>query len=200
MMGITGFFSQVKIHPLRGGRVFGSDFTYRRRHISCHFLAVWWAKMYFMPQLLKPHRPVLFCDKVPLTSFSSQASCLRWIIFVCFPSSSDLRNQPYRRVDGGRRSGRWKPGQQLQVSSDISLWKTTVQTDHCSFTSTTYLTHHGDGLIALKHVDERRGGRACSKIPKEAKTQAKVNLTHISAALGPLTINFQLTVIWVIKC
>lgn len=34
---------------------------------------------------------------------------------------TDLRNQPYRRTDGGRRSGKWKPGQQLQVSSDISL-------------------------------------------------------------------------------
>uniref|UniRef100_A0A3B4ANV5 FH2 domain-containing protein n=1 Tax=Periophthalmus magnuspinnatus TaxID=409849 RepID=A0A3B4ANV5_9GOBI len=32
-----------------------------------------------------------------------------------------LRNQPYRRADGGRRSAKWKPGQQLQVSSDISL-------------------------------------------------------------------------------
>lgn len=37
--------------------------------------------------------------------------------------STDLRNQPYRRTDGGRRSGKWKPGQQLHVSSDISLWK-----------------------------------------------------------------------------
>uniref|UniRef100_A0A3Q0S062 FH2 domain-containing protein n=1 Tax=Amphilophus citrinellus TaxID=61819 RepID=A0A3Q0S062_AMPCI len=34
---------------------------------------------------------------------------------------TDLRNQPYRRADGSRRSARWKPGQQLQVSSDISL-------------------------------------------------------------------------------
>lgn len=34
---------------------------------------------------------------------------------------TDLRNQPYRRADGGRRSAKWKPGQQLQVSSDISL-------------------------------------------------------------------------------
>uniref|UniRef100_A0A3B5A1D9 FH2 domain-containing protein n=1 Tax=Stegastes partitus TaxID=144197 RepID=A0A3B5A1D9_9TELE len=34
---------------------------------------------------------------------------------------TDLRNQPYRRTDGGRRSAKWKPGQQLQVSSDISL-------------------------------------------------------------------------------
>ncbi|KAM8888391.1 formin-like protein 1 isoform 1-T1 [Synchiropus picturatus] len=34
---------------------------------------------------------------------------------------TDLRNQPYRRADGGRRSARWRPGQQLQVSSDISL-------------------------------------------------------------------------------
>ncbi|KAL3968103.1 thyroid receptor-interacting protein 6 [Sarotherodon galilaeus] len=34
---------------------------------------------------------------------------------------TDLRNQPYRRGDGGRRSAKWKPGQQLQVSSDISL-------------------------------------------------------------------------------
>ncbi|XP_031416637.1 formin-like protein 1 [Clupea harengus] len=32
-----------------------------------------------------------------------------------------LRNQPYIRADGGRRSAKWKPGQQLQVSSDISL-------------------------------------------------------------------------------
>ncbi|KAM4624573.1 formin-like protein 1 [Polymixia lowei] len=32
-----------------------------------------------------------------------------------------LRNQPYRRADGGRRSAKWKPGQQLNVSSDISL-------------------------------------------------------------------------------
>ncbi|KAI1896503.1 hypothetical protein AGOR_G00095450 [Albula goreensis] len=34
---------------------------------------------------------------------------------------TDLRNQPYRRTDGGRRSSKKKPGQQLQVSSDISL-------------------------------------------------------------------------------
>lgn len=34
---------------------------------------------------------------------------------------TDLRNQPYRRADNGRRSAKWKPGQQLQVSSDISL-------------------------------------------------------------------------------
>uniref|UniRef100_A0A3Q4IG78 FH2 domain-containing protein n=1 Tax=Neolamprologus brichardi TaxID=32507 RepID=A0A3Q4IG78_NEOBR len=34
---------------------------------------------------------------------------------------TDLRNQPYRRGDAGRRSAKWKPGQQLQVSSDISL-------------------------------------------------------------------------------
>ncbi|KAK7919449.1 hypothetical protein WMY93_010733 [Mugilogobius chulae] len=34
---------------------------------------------------------------------------------------TDLRNQPYRRADAGRRSAKWKPGQQLQVSSDISL-------------------------------------------------------------------------------
>uniref|UniRef100_A0A3B4GY05 FH2 domain-containing protein n=1 Tax=Pundamilia nyererei TaxID=303518 RepID=A0A3B4GY05_9CICH len=34
---------------------------------------------------------------------------------------TDLRNQPYRRGDVGRRSAKWKPGQQLQVSSDISL-------------------------------------------------------------------------------
>uniref|UniRef100_A0AAQ5ZVJ2 Formin-like 1a n=1 Tax=Amphiprion ocellaris TaxID=80972 RepID=A0AAQ5ZVJ2_AMPOC len=34
---------------------------------------------------------------------------------------TDLRNQPYRRTDAGRRSAKWKPGQQLQVSSDISL-------------------------------------------------------------------------------
>ncbi|TDG97700.1 hypothetical protein EPR50_G00210740 [Perca flavescens] len=34
---------------------------------------------------------------------------------------TDLRNQPYRRTDGGRRSAKWKPGQQLNVSSDISL-------------------------------------------------------------------------------
>ncbi|XP_046888077.1 formin-like protein 1 isoform X1 [Hypomesus transpacificus] len=34
---------------------------------------------------------------------------------------TDLRNQPYRRTDGGRRSAKWKPGQQLHVSSDISL-------------------------------------------------------------------------------
>ncbi|XP_062382989.1 formin-like protein 1 [Sardina pilchardus] len=32
-----------------------------------------------------------------------------------------LRNQPYIRADGGRRSAKWKPAQQLQVSSDISL-------------------------------------------------------------------------------
>ncbi|KAI4887443.1 hypothetical protein NFI96_017429 [Prochilodus magdalenae] len=32
-----------------------------------------------------------------------------------------LRNQPYIRADGGRRSTKWKPTQQLQVSSDISL-------------------------------------------------------------------------------
>ncbi|XP_076154079.1 formin-like 1b isoform X3 [Alosa pseudoharengus] len=32
-----------------------------------------------------------------------------------------LRNQPYIRTDGGRRSAKWKPAQQLQVSSDISL-------------------------------------------------------------------------------
>lgn len=34
---------------------------------------------------------------------------------------TDLRNQPYRRTDGSRRSTKWKPGQQLHVSSDISL-------------------------------------------------------------------------------
>ncbi|XP_029382912.1 formin-like protein 1 [Echeneis naucrates] len=34
---------------------------------------------------------------------------------------TDLRNQPYRRTDGSRRSAKWKPGQQLHVSSDISL-------------------------------------------------------------------------------
>ncbi|XP_072535025.1 formin-like protein 1 [Salminus brasiliensis] len=32
-----------------------------------------------------------------------------------------LRNQPYIRADAGRRSAKWKPAQQLQVSSDISL-------------------------------------------------------------------------------
>ncbi|MCJ8728410.1 hypothetical protein PDJAM_G00004190 [Pangasius djambal] len=32
-----------------------------------------------------------------------------------------LRNQPYIRADGGRRSYKWKPAQKLQVSSDISL-------------------------------------------------------------------------------
>lgn len=45
--------------------------------------------------------------------------------YLCsFSPTSDLRNQPYRRADGGRRSAKWKQGQQLQVSSDISLWKT----------------------------------------------------------------------------
>ncbi|XP_076616292.1 formin-like 1b isoform X1 [Chaetodon auriga] len=34
---------------------------------------------------------------------------------------TDLRNQPYRRTDGSRRSAKWKQGQQLHVSSDISL-------------------------------------------------------------------------------
>ncbi|XP_034049355.1 formin-like protein 1 [Thalassophryne amazonica] len=34
---------------------------------------------------------------------------------------TDLRNQPYRREDSSRRSARWNPGQQLHVSSDISL-------------------------------------------------------------------------------
>uniref|UniRef100_A0A3B3TYQ8 FH2 domain-containing protein n=1 Tax=Poecilia latipinna TaxID=48699 RepID=A0A3B3TYQ8_9TELE len=34
---------------------------------------------------------------------------------------TDLRNQPYRRTDGSRHSSRGRPGQQLQVSSDISL-------------------------------------------------------------------------------
>ncbi|XP_067291417.1 formin-like protein 1 [Pseudorasbora parva] len=34
---------------------------------------------------------------------------------------TDLRNQPYIRADGGRRSAKWKPAQQLPVSSDISL-------------------------------------------------------------------------------
>ncbi|KAL4660523.1 formin-like protein 1 isoform X2 [Arapaima gigas] len=34
---------------------------------------------------------------------------------------TDLRNQPYRRTDGARRSSKKKNGQQLQVSSDISL-------------------------------------------------------------------------------
>ncbi|KAL1248353.1 hypothetical protein QQF64_021671 [Cirrhinus molitorella] len=34
---------------------------------------------------------------------------------------TDLRNQPYIRADGGRRSAKWKPTQQLPVSSDISL-------------------------------------------------------------------------------
>ncbi|KAK3571156.1 hypothetical protein QTP86_003669 [Hemibagrus guttatus] len=32
-----------------------------------------------------------------------------------------LRNQPYIRADGARRSYKWKPAQKLQVSSDISL-------------------------------------------------------------------------------
>uniref|UniRef100_A0A8C1JYC8 Formin like 1 n=1 Tax=Cyprinus carpio TaxID=7962 RepID=A0A8C1JYC8_CYPCA len=32
-----------------------------------------------------------------------------------------LRNQPYIRADGARRSAKWKPAQQLPVSSDISL-------------------------------------------------------------------------------
>ncbi|XP_016146869.1 formin-like protein 1 isoform X2 [Sinocyclocheilus grahami] len=34
---------------------------------------------------------------------------------------TDLRKQPYIRADGGRRSSKWKPAQQLPVSSDISL-------------------------------------------------------------------------------
>uniref|UniRef100_A0A9J8BZX8 Formin-like 1a n=1 Tax=Cyprinus carpio carpio TaxID=630221 RepID=A0A9J8BZX8_CYPCA len=34
---------------------------------------------------------------------------------------TDLRNQPYIRADGARRSAKWKPAQQLPVSSDISL-------------------------------------------------------------------------------
>nr|XP_009295890.3 LOW QUALITY PROTEIN: formin-like protein 1 [Danio rerio] len=34
---------------------------------------------------------------------------------------TDLRNQPYIRADGGRRSAKWKPAQQLAVSTDISL-------------------------------------------------------------------------------
>ncbi|KAM6896944.1 formin-like protein 1 [Xenentodon cancila] len=34
---------------------------------------------------------------------------------------TDLRTQPYRRTDSSRRSAKWKPGQQLHVSSDISL-------------------------------------------------------------------------------
>ncbi|KAJ7987711.1 hypothetical protein DPEC_G00329330 [Dallia pectoralis] len=34
---------------------------------------------------------------------------------------TDLRNQPYRRTDGSRLSAKWKPGQKLHVSSDISL-------------------------------------------------------------------------------
>ncbi|KAF7203747.1 formin-like protein 1 isoform X2 [Nothobranchius furzeri] len=34
---------------------------------------------------------------------------------------TDLRNQPYRRADGVRLSSKWKQGQKLQVSSDISL-------------------------------------------------------------------------------
>ncbi|XP_057175687.1 formin-like protein 1 [Triplophysa rosa] len=34
---------------------------------------------------------------------------------------TDLRNQPYIRADGGRRSAKWKAAQQLPVSSDISL-------------------------------------------------------------------------------
>ncbi|XP_061564234.1 formin-like protein 1 isoform X2 [Cololabis saira] len=34
---------------------------------------------------------------------------------------TDLRNQAYRRTDSSRGSARWKPGQQLNVSSDISL-------------------------------------------------------------------------------
>uniref|UniRef100_A0A9J7XK60 Formin-like 1a n=1 Tax=Cyprinus carpio carpio TaxID=630221 RepID=A0A9J7XK60_CYPCA len=33
----------------------------------------------------------------------------------------NLRNQPYIRADGARRSAKWKPAQQLPVSSDISL-------------------------------------------------------------------------------
>lgn len=45
------------------------------------------------------------------------------VVDQCVCSSSDLRNQPYRRADGGRRSAKWKPGQQLHVSSDISLWR-----------------------------------------------------------------------------
>lgn len=34
---------------------------------------------------------------------------------------TDLRNQPYIRADGARRSAKWKPAQHLTVSSDISL-------------------------------------------------------------------------------
>ncbi|CDQ61865.1 unnamed protein product [Oncorhynchus mykiss] len=57
-------------------------------------------------------------------------SMLRPVLFqvvisqcCCHPSSLmlDLRNQPYRRTDGSRVSAKWKPGQKLQVSSDISL-------------------------------------------------------------------------------
>uniref|UniRef100_A0A8C1VA33 Formin like 1 n=1 Tax=Cyprinus carpio TaxID=7962 RepID=A0A8C1VA33_CYPCA len=36
-------------------------------------------------------------------------------------NSKYLRNQPYIRADGARRSAKWKPAQQLPVSSDISL-------------------------------------------------------------------------------
>lgn len=49
--------------------------------------------------------------------------CNYQVVDQCVCSSSDLRNQPYRRADGGRRSAKWKPGQQLHVSSDISLWR-----------------------------------------------------------------------------
>lgn len=40
---------------------------------------------------------------------------------VCMCTWTGLRNQPYVRADGGRRSYKWKPAQKLQVSSDISL-------------------------------------------------------------------------------
>lgn len=54
-----------------------------------------------------------------------------------FSSSSDLRNQPYRRTDGGRHSAKWKPGQQLHVSSDISLWKAHTSTTDTPVTAAT---------------------------------------------------------------
>lgn len=60
-------------------------------------------------------------DIITGTAGSSPSGCLSPPrLFTVSSSAPDLRNQPYRRAEG-RRSARWRAGQQLQVSSDISL-------------------------------------------------------------------------------
>ncbi|XP_062298251.1 formin-like protein 1 [Scomber scombrus] len=58
---------------------------------------------------------------VPFTARSGKRSSRLLCDSVFSDDSPYLRNQPYRRAESGRRSTKWKPGQQLHVSSDISL-------------------------------------------------------------------------------